>query len=85
MRVNRVVLTARPSLPVYPEKRTIPEPVGTSQRCQIQTSTNSIFSRSIIKPDCTRTQWLEGGRTTSLHLLRMLRTTQRGRSLGVIA
>jgi hypothetical protein len=32
--VNRVVLTAHPSLPVYPDERTSSEPVGMSQRCQ---------------------------------------------------
>ncbi len=31
--VDRVVLTAHKSLPVYPDKRTISEPVGMSQRC----------------------------------------------------
>src|ERR1700738_4941248 len=30
----RVVLTARPSLPVYPDERTYSEPVGMSQRYQ---------------------------------------------------
>jgi hypothetical protein len=33
--VNRVVLTARRSLPVYPDERTYSEPVGMSQRCQM--------------------------------------------------
>jgi len=32
--VNRAVLTAHPSLPLYPDKRTISEPVGMSQTCQ---------------------------------------------------
>ena len=32
-RVNRVVLTVRCSLPVYPDERTSSEPVGMSQRC----------------------------------------------------
>jgi hypothetical protein len=36
VRVKRVVLTAHPSLPVYPDNRTISEPVGTSQKCQYQ-------------------------------------------------
>ena len=31
--VNRVVLTARRSLPVYPDERTYSEPVRMSQRC----------------------------------------------------
>jgi hypothetical protein len=31
--VIRVVLTARPSLPVYPDERTSSEPVGMSERC----------------------------------------------------
>src|ERR1700682_4002011 len=35
---NRVVLTAHPSLPVHPDKRTISEPVGMSQTCHDQTS-----------------------------------------------
>jgi hypothetical protein len=30
---RRVVLTAHPSLPVHPDKRTISEPVGMSQTC----------------------------------------------------
>ncbi len=33
LRVNRVVLTVRCSLPVYPDERTSSEPVGMSQRC----------------------------------------------------
>src|SRR3979490_3647077 len=33
---NRVVLTTHPSLPVYPDKRTISEPVGMSQTCQVR-------------------------------------------------
>ena len=32
--VNRVVLTPRPSLPVYPDERTFSVSVGMSQRCQ---------------------------------------------------
>jgi hypothetical protein len=32
--VIRVVLTAQPSLPVYPDKRTFSVPVSMSQRCQ---------------------------------------------------
>jgi hypothetical protein len=32
--VNRVVLTVRRSLPVYPDKQTSSKPVGTSQKCQ---------------------------------------------------
>src|SRR5229473_2503190 len=35
--VNRVVLTVRCSLPVYPDERTSSEPVGMSQRCQQRT------------------------------------------------
>src|ERR1700720_1006040 len=38
---RRVVLTARPSLPVHPDKRTISEPVGMSQTCHDQTSSAS--------------------------------------------
>jgi hypothetical protein len=33
-RVNRVTLTVRRLLPVFPDKRTFPEPLGMSQRCQ---------------------------------------------------
>jgi hypothetical protein len=32
--VNRVIFDPRQSLPVFPRKRTSPEPVGMSQRCQ---------------------------------------------------
>jgi hypothetical protein len=32
--VNLVILTMRRSLPVYPRKQTISEPVGTSHLCQ---------------------------------------------------
>jgi len=32
--VNRVILTERRSLPLYPDKQTISEPVLTSQLCQ---------------------------------------------------
>ena len=32
--VNRVVLTAQRSLPVYPRKHACSEPVGMSQKCQ---------------------------------------------------
>ncbi len=35
--VNLVVLTVRRSLPVYPNKQTISESVGMSQRCQDRT------------------------------------------------
>jgi hypothetical protein len=35
--VIRVILTVRRSLPVYPDKQTISEPVGTSHLCQFQT------------------------------------------------
>src|SRR5258708_997600 len=35
---NRVGLATQPSLPVYPDKRTIPEPVGMSQSCQTRKS-----------------------------------------------
>src|SRR5216684_6011105 len=35
--VNRVVLTVRCSLPVYPDERTSSEPVGMSQRCHFRT------------------------------------------------
>src|SRR5216684_8675867 len=41
-RVNRVVLTVRCSLPVYPDERTSSEPVGMSQRCHKRKSTNLI-------------------------------------------
>src|SRR5258708_7919303 len=34
----RVGLATQPSLPVYPDKRTIPEPVGMSQSCQTRKS-----------------------------------------------
>src|SRR5258706_14086154 len=36
--VPGAVLTVGRSLPVYPDKQTFAEPVGTSQRCQKQTS-----------------------------------------------
>src|SRR5216684_2072621 len=39
--VNRVVLTVRCSLPVYPDERTSSEPVGMSQRCQCTKSLRS--------------------------------------------
>jgi len=32
--VNRVVMTMRQAFPVFPYKRTTPEPVGMSQTCQ---------------------------------------------------
>jgi hypothetical protein len=32
-RVKRIILTVRQSLPVFPDKRTISEPVGMSQTC----------------------------------------------------
>jgi len=38
VRVNLVVLTLRRSFPVFPEKRTISQPVGMSQKCQYQKS-----------------------------------------------
>jgi hypothetical protein len=34
IRVNRVTLTLRRSLPLYPDKQTFSESVGMSQRCQ---------------------------------------------------
>jgi hypothetical protein len=34
LRVIRVILIVRRSLPVYPDKQTISEPVGTSHLCQ---------------------------------------------------
>src|SRR5712691_2059576 len=34
---NRAILTVRRSLPVYPQKQTISEPVGTSHSCQERT------------------------------------------------
>jgi hypothetical protein len=39
--VIRVILTVRRSLPVYPDKRTISEPVGTSHLCQMRISGTS--------------------------------------------
>ena len=36
--VNRVMLTVRRSRPVYPDKQTISEPVGTSHLCENRTS-----------------------------------------------
>src|SRR6195256_6649009 len=39
---NRVVLTTHPSLPVYPDKRTISEPVGMSQTCQQRSFRNRV-------------------------------------------
>ena len=35
-RVNRVLLTVRRPLPVYPDKQTISKPVGPSRSCQQQ-------------------------------------------------
>jgi hypothetical protein len=35
--VNRVILTMRRSLPVYPDKQTFLEPVGMSQKCHNRT------------------------------------------------
>jgi hypothetical protein len=35
--VRRVILTVRRSIPVYPDKRTIQEPVGTSHLCHKRT------------------------------------------------
>ena len=41
-RVNRVVLTLRRPLPVFPDERTWPEPVGMSLTCQ-QTTLDTTF------------------------------------------
>src|SRR3979411_256395 len=52
---------------------------------QVPTSSNSIFSRSIIKPDCTRTQWPEGGGPLHYICSGCSGPLNGGRSLSVIA
>jgi hypothetical protein len=52
LRVNRVILTVRRQLPIYPDKQTISEPVGNSILCHkrtqadraLRTTTVSAFS-----------------------------------------
>ena len=47
--VNRTILTARRSLPVYPDKQTILEPIGSSHSCQYQKrGCRSITSGSVL-------------------------------------
>jgi hypothetical protein len=42
----RVVLTARGSLPVYPDEQTFSQSIGMSQRCQEETIKAMIFTPS---------------------------------------
>src|SRR6266851_6978746 len=58
LRVIRVILTVRRSLPVYPDKQTISEPVGTSHLCQMQTLPRGYCS------DLTRNTLSSGNRAT---------------------
>ena len=43
VRVKRVILTVRKSLPVFPDKRTISGPIGMSQMCQEATFVADLF------------------------------------------
>lgn len=51
--VNRVVLTARPSLPVYPEQRTLSDRLGMSQRCH----NGRRLLQSLVKGPVFRLSW----------------------------
>jgi hypothetical protein len=44
--VIRVILTMHQSLPVYPEKQTIREPVSTSQKCQPACGESAYWGRA---------------------------------------
>ena len=44
--VNRVTLTVRRLLPVFPDKRTFPESLGMSQRCQNRTHSVTSYEQT---------------------------------------
>jgi hypothetical protein len=77
LRVNRVTLTARRSLPVFPDKRTLSVFLGTSQTCQISEVPDATLRRRQKQRNYSRVSFRTWDPMTRYRRVKFLNTSAR--------